>query len=131
MSSTEKKKKKREKNRLAQQAYIQKEWERGRLMKENKTGEFYSETYTLELEKRLIESLYKYLTSCTSNNDFLHNFLTLKNHIRDLLIWWNPNVIKGLNYNFLRLCLETYWDSGNRVLLYSKIKELWNNLMPL
>lgn len=128
---SKKKQEKRKKNRLAQQSYIQQEWERGRLMKESKCGEFYSKEYTRELEKRLLTEIYKYLNSSTSDQAFLHNFLTLKNHIRDLVIWRNPEVEKGIDYTFLRKCLETYWDLKDKSSLLTKLRELWNSLMPL
>lgn len=135
MSKTKAKRQKkindRKRRREEQRTHNQKEWDRGRIMKEDKDGrKRYSPEYTTQLAIRLrdniIEALNKTSGEENGRKQFLHYYFQLKPYIRDLLIFWNSDVENLYTYNFLKKGLEIYWDLGDE-----RREELRDNLLKI
>lgn len=119
MSSSAKKK---ERRRLRYERNVKKEldhkkeaWESGKLIEENHNGKCYSDEYTINLSKRLMQYLLqeydKSLTNIAPDIEFIRQFRKYRMKIRDLIILWSPNIPETIpEYEFLKGLIETYWD---------------------
>lgn len=133
MSKTKSKKskniEKRRKRKKELLKHKQEEWERGRIMKEErKWQERNSPEYTAKLSRHITEKIQWAVGECSGRiggcKDFLHYFFQFKPYIRDLLIYWNPEVEINEDYLYLKQCLELYWDLDDKTKLLEHVREL-------
>lgn len=115
MANKQKRKEKKELNRNLYYEHVANELDRGRIMRENSNGDKYSPEYTQTISKVVVDKIIKKYEECVFEDDprareFLHYFFTLKDFIRDLLIYWSNSVEKGYQYRFLKKLMEIYWD---------------------
>lgn len=105
-----------ERNRRKDENHKKEAWDSGRLIEENHGTSPYSPEYTRDLTKRLTEII----LGCTG----ISSFRAYRSKIRDLIIYYSPEVEKTGDYYFLKSVLETYWDRAEE--LMEKIKSYEN-----
>ena len=110
----ERRKARYEKNVKKELDHKREAWNNGKLIEENHNQGPYSELYTKDLCKRLIQYIdqekQRALLSKDPPNNFLVGFRKYKIKIQDLILHWNNNVEKNYMYYYLKTLLETYWD---------------------
>lgn len=127
MSSSKRKKERRaqrkERNIRKEVEYKKSAWESGKLIEENHNQGPYSEGYSLELGDRLYRIVQGFIQECEGDNTrFLSKYRLYKNKIRDLILYWNPETPKVIQYEYLKQSLEIYWDYPNELL--NKLEKL-------
>lgn len=89
-------------------------WESGKLIKENRNQEPYSQEYTVSLCERLVNYILQEKLRAGQSRDpyreYIKGFQKYKTHVQDLILNWNPNVEINSGYTFLKTLIELYWD---------------------
>lgn len=117
----QKRRERKERNIQKELTYKKEKWENGKLIEENHNNKYYSEEYSIELGNRLYNIIESIKSSCKEipiesvNEIFIGRFLLYKNKIRDFILFYNPNIKKSNEYNYLKKLLENYWDNKNNL----------------
>ena len=131
MSSSQRKK---ERRRMRYERNVRKEiehknqaWAEGKLIEENHNQGPYSAQYTIALSERLVQyvnqerdkalnmepgSFIDKRTQEPLSKDevYVRGFRKYKMKIQDLILYWNPEVPRNRDYEYLKNLLEAYWD---------------------
>lgn len=121
----ERRKQRHERNIRKEQEYKKEAWDSGKLIEENHNQGPYSEQYTTDLSKRLLQYLGQH---DKSDEEFIRGFRMYKGKIQDLILHWNPSVPKDHTYYTLKKLLEVYWDRVVTCERLSALKETWLSL---
>ena len=111
----ERRKLRKERNIAKEVKHKQEAWDSGKLIEENHNQGPYSEQYTKDLAERLWSRVIEALET-QDTEKFITTYQGIKAKIRDLIIYWNPEVPENTRvYQVLKLSLELYWDKDPEI----------------
>lgn len=142
-NSTRKKERRRlryERNVRKEKEYKAQAWKEGKLIEPNHNNGPYPPDYSIELGKRLYERIqtnkglvyqspdshlpegfiWENMTEEEKrshvNNMLLYKFRLYRIKIRDFILHYNPDIPKTPEYEYLKLLIETYWDTPEKLI---------------